>query len=170
MIVFGKERDYIVHDNENIKGMFGPYRFLSNFEQCNVFLDGLFYKSTEAAYQSAKTLDMNKRKEFTLMSPKDSMHAGRAMEKTDYFRRDWTTVKYDVMSSVVFDKFYRNIELRNKLILTGDKYISEENHWGDRYWGVCDGKGENNLGKIIMGIRAFWDIRGPQSIKSTPLF
>jgi len=30
------------------------------------------------------------------------------------------------------------------------------NHWGDRYWGVCDGKGENNLGKIQMGIRRFW--------------
>ena len=162
MIVFGKERDYIIHDNENIKGLFGDYRFLSNFEECPVWFDGLLYNSTEAAYQSGKTLDMNKRKEFTLMSPKESMHAGRAMEKTDFFRKDWKGVKYDVMSSCIFDKFYRNEDLKIKLLQTGNKYIEETNHWKDTWWGVCDGKGQSNLGKIIMGIRQFWQLKYKQ--------
>jgi hypothetical protein len=159
MIVFGKWRDYVVHDENNIKGLFGDYRFLSNFEVCPVWFDGLLYSSTEAAYQSAKTNDMEKRKEFTTMTPRDSMHAGRAMEKTTYFRSDWLEVKYEVMSSCIFDKFYRNKELREKLLATGDKYIEESNHWKDIYWGVCDGKGESNLGKVLMGIREFWKLQ-----------
>lgn len=159
MIVFGKWRDYVVHDENNIKGLFGPYRFLSNFEVCPVWFDGLLYTSTEAAYQSAKTTDMEKRKEFTTMDPKTAMNAGRAMEKTVFFRSDWLQVKYDVMSSCIFDKFYRNMELREQLLATGTKYIEETNHWKDIFWGVCDGKGESNLGKVLMGIREFWNVK-----------
>lgn len=159
MIVFGKWRDYVIHDENNIKGLFGEYRWMSNFHVCPVWFDGLLYTSTEAAYQSAKTLDMEKRKEFTTMEPKVAMKAGRALEKTEYFRADWKEVKYDVMSSCIFDKFYRNTELREKLIETGNRYIEETNHWGDIYWGVCNGVGESNLGKVLMAIRGFWKFK-----------
>lgn len=159
MIVFGKWRDYVIHDENNIKGLFGDYRFLSNFEECPVWFDGLLYGSTEAAYQSAKTTNMEKRKEFTTMKPNVAMRAGRAMEKTEFFRPDWLEVKYDVMSSCIFDKFYRNMEFRKKLLATGSKYIEETNHWGDVYYGVCDGVGESNLGKVLMGIREFWNVK-----------
>lgn len=27
------------------------------------------------------------------------------------------------------------------------------NHWHDTYWGVCDGAGENRLGKLLMQVR-----------------
>lgn len=30
----------------------------------------------------------------------------------------------------------------------------EGNTWGDKVWGVCDGIGENNLGKTLMRIRS----------------
>ena len=40
-----------------------------------------------------------------------------------------------------------------------DKYIEETNHWGDVFWGVCDGVGESNLGKVLMGIREFWNVK-----------
>jgi len=92
------------------------------------------------------------------MKPRDSMKAGRAIESTDLFRSNWKEVKYDIMSSVIFDKFYRNIELRQKLLATGNKYIEESNHWHDVYWGVCNGKGKSNLGKILMGVREFWKL------------
>ena len=39
MIVFGKERDYIIHDESQIKGFFGEYRFLSNFELGDVIYE-----------------------------------------------------------------------------------------------------------------------------------
>jgi len=34
-----------------------------------------------------------------------------------------------------------------KLLSTGNCEIQEGNYWGDTFWGVCKGKGENNLGK-----------------------
>lgn len=159
MFLSGKWRDYVVHDENNIKGLFGEYRWASNFHICPVWFDGLLYTSTEAAYQSAKTLDMEKRKEFTTMEPLESMRAGRALEKTPYFRADWNDVKYDVMSSCIFDKFYRNMDLREKLLATGSKNIEEANHWDDIYWGVCEGFGESNLGKVLMGIRNYWKLK-----------
>lgn len=36
----------------------------------------------------------------------------------------------------------------------GDAELIEGNTWGDRIWGVCDGVGENRLGKILMRVRA----------------
>jgi len=158
MQVYGKERDYVVHDKDNIKGFFGQYRFLSNFHTCEIHFDGLIYSSTEAAYQSAKTKDFEKRKEFTILVPNKSMKKGRELEKTSYFRKDWKEVKFDVMSAVIFDKFYRHPKLREALLDTGNKCLEETNHWGDRYWGVCDGTGESNLGKILMAVREYWKL------------
>jgi len=31
--------------------------------------------------------------------------------------------------------------------------LIEGNTWGDTYWGVCRGRGSNNLGKLLMKIR-----------------
>ncbi len=31
--------------------------------------------------------------------------------------------------------------------------LIEGNHWNDTFWGICNGNGENNLGKILMKIR-----------------
>ena len=39
------------------------------------------------------------------------------------------------------------------LLDTGDKFIEETNWWKDQFWGVYNGVGENNLGKILMRIR-----------------
>jgi predicted NAD-dependent protein-ADP-ribosyltransferase YbiA (DUF1768 family) len=30
----------------------------------------------------------------------------------------------------------------------------EGNSWGDTYWGVCKGKGQNKLGHILMQVRS----------------
>lgn len=60
----GKKRDYIVHDENNVKGFFGDYRFLSNFHMAPVWYESILYPSTEHAYQAAKTLDESVRMEF----------------------------------------------------------------------------------------------------------
>ena len=39
------------------------------------------------------------------------------------------------------------------MIETGDEYLEEGNTWGDRIWGTVNGKGQNNLGKILMRVR-----------------
>lgn len=50
-------------------------------------------------------------------------------------------------------KFEQNADLRCKLLTTGDAMLVEGNTWGDTVWGVCQGKGENRLGKILMRVR-----------------
>lgn len=40
-----------------------------------------------------------------------------------------------------------------KLLATRDRMLIEGNDWGDTFWGMVDGEGENNLGKILMRVR-----------------
>jgi hypothetical protein len=148
----GDWQKYAIHDDKNIKGFFGEYRYLSNFHVADVYFDGLKYPSSECAYQAAKTLETSLREEFVSMTPSQAKKGGSIID----LRPDWEDVKTEVMASIVFDKFYRNIDLRRKLIETGDKYLEESNHWSDRTWGVCKGTGENRLGRILMRTRSFW--------------
>lgn len=150
MLVFGKERSYIIHDEKNVKGFFEEYRFLSNFEVGDVVYDGVRYPSSENAYQAAKSLDPDVRKQFVSITPSQSKKLGRSIE----VRSDWENVKYRVMYDICLDKFTRHSHFGDALIETGDKYLEETNHWKDVTWGVCDGVGKNWLGKILMDIRS----------------
>lgn len=147
MIVMGKERDYIIHDDNNIKGFFGDYRWLSNYHLVDIEYDGLIYPSTEHAYQAAKFL--TNREDFLELSCLDARLKGQSNKPRD----NWNCMKYSVMFEVILYKFKHNTDLKNKLLETGSKYLEETNHWNDTYYGVCNGIGENNLGKILMKIR-----------------
>ena len=140
----------VVHDDDNIRGFFGKYRWLCNFYKCPVMWKGLTFTSTESAYQAAKSNNPKVWLDFVNLEPKDSKSLGRKV----VIREDWEDVKNQIMLDVCGDKFLRNKELRNKLIETGDKYLEETNWWGDQYWGVCKGEGKNNLGKTLMKIRS----------------
>ena len=138
-----------VHDDLNIKGFVDNYRWLSNFYPCKVLFKGLAFNSAENAYQAAKSLDPEVWKEFVPLSPAQAKKKGREIE----MREDWDKVKLGIMCDILVDKFHRNRDLRNKLLGTGDKYLEETNWWGDRYWGVCKGVGENHLGGLLMKVR-----------------
>jgi len=56
------------------------------------------------------------------------------------------------MTDLVRQKF-SNPQLAKQLLDTKDFELIEGNTWGDTFWGVCSGKGQNNLGKILMQIR-----------------
>ena len=58
------------------------------------------------------------------------------------------------MRQILAKKFTPTNELGQRLIATGDAELIEGNTWGDTIWGVCDGKGDNMLGKILMERRA----------------
>jgi ribA/ribD-fused uncharacterized protein len=143
------KRETVQHDEHNIKGFFDNYRFLSNFEPCDVLFDGIIYPSSENAYQAAKSLDTEVRKKFVDISSTESKKLGKIVE----IRTDWNNIKLDIMYSIVFDKFTRNSKLGDQLIETGDKYLEETNYWKDTYWGVCNGVGKNWLGRILMDVR-----------------
>jgi ribA/ribD-fused uncharacterized protein len=148
---FGMWKEYAVHDDKQIKGFFGDYRFLSNFELTYIDFEGRIYPSTENAFQACKTLDSDLREPFTKMTPAEAKKAGSKLP----LRGDWEHVKTDTMLAVCFDKFYRNRFLRERLLNTGDRYLEETNHWGDKTWGADykTGIGENRLGKILMKLR-----------------
>lgn len=127
----------------------GNYRFLSNFWHASIVFEGVTYPTTEHAYQAAKTLDMTKRQEIAQLStPGEAKKAGRSVDLRD----DWEDVKLGIME-VINEAKFQYPDLRDKLLATGDRQLVEGNTWGDRFWGVCDGEGENHLGHILMNIR-----------------
>jgi hypothetical protein len=64
-------------------------------------------------------------------------------------------VKLDVMLGLLRRKFTQ-LDLRRQLLATGDAELIEDNDWGDHFWGVCMGVGENHLGKLLMQVRGEW--------------
>ena len=67
-------------------------------------------------------------------------------------RSNWEGIKLDVMRLVLKLKFSSS-KLRDRLLATGDAILIYGNSIGDTFWGVCDGKGENHLGKLMMVLR-----------------
>lgn len=129
----------------------GENRWLSNFWPCNVVLDDMEFKSVEAAYVAAKTTDLNIRKAIQdLPKAGDCKRFGRKIKLSPY----WDGQKLQVMEYLLRQKFKAGGDLAKRLTSTGDCKIIEGNNWGDTFWGVCNGKGENNLGKILMKIRS----------------
>ncbi len=126
------------------------YFFLSNFYPVEIKLDGIVYPNAESAFQAQKTLNVEERRKFSMLkNPVQAKRLGRKVKLRD----DWEEVKLDIMTEVVSQKFLQHPHLIEMLLQTGDEELVEGNKWGDRFWGVCKGKGENHLGKILMKIR-----------------
>lgn len=68
-------------------------------------------------------------------------------------RSDWNKVKDDVMLELLRLKFAIP-DLRDKLLATENATLIEGNTWGDTYWGVCRGIGDNTLGVLLMQVRS----------------
>jgi N-glycosidase YbiA len=127
----------------------GNYNFLSNFSPSKVKCDlGLEYTTVEAAYQASKTTDYMIRKMFTEYKPKTAKNNGRKIK----LRENWEEIKVDIMLNLLRQKF-QDIDLRQKLIDTGDEELVEGNWWGDTFWGKCNGTGKNMLGELLMRVR-----------------
>jgi ribA/ribD-fused uncharacterized protein len=131
----------------------GEHRFLSNFWPATVTLDGMAFRSTEHAYQAAKTTDMAERSKFQVVkTPGAAKRLGRRIK----LRPDWESVKEAVMLDLNRQKF-SDPELAERLLGTGDAELIEGNTWGDRIWGMTleNGRwiGQNLLGRILMRVR-----------------
>jgi N-glycosidase YbiA len=130
----------------------GEYHFLSNFYPApiSLFHGRLVAATAEHLYQALKAVKPEDMR-FVLDAPTpgQAKRRGRAIE----VRPDWDEMKIAVMCAAITQKF-ANPELAQWLKDTGDAELIEGNTWGDRFWGVCKGEGENNLGKILMAYRA----------------
>lgn len=112
------------------------------------------YPSLEHAYQAAKTSDPNIHAQILLtVNPGAVKRLTRTKKFKQSMRMDWDQVKLQIMEDLTLLK-YKDPVLRRKLLATGDAQLVEGNTWGDTFWGVCDGQGDNHLGQILMRIRA----------------
>ena len=134
---------------ESILGFNNEFEFLSNFYPASIEYEGIIYPTVEHAYQAAKTMNLTHRSNIAkLKYAGQAKKAGRKLA----IRDDWEDVKVSVMEYLLRQKFSYE-DLKSKLIATEDRYIEETNHWNDTFWGVCNGKGQNILGKLLMKIR-----------------
>ena len=127
----------------------GKYDFLSNFAHCLFEHEGIIYPSVEHAFQAAKCIHQSDKLQIAFIkTPAAAKQYGSKVE----IRQDWEQVKLDIMYKLLLIKFSIPA-FKKKLLATGDIELIEGNTWGDRYWGVCRGQGENHLGKLLMRIR-----------------
>jgi ribA/ribD-fused uncharacterized protein len=135
---------------EKIERFDGDYAFLSNFYPAIVVLEGASFDCVECAFQAAKSEDPAYRSRIQAAhSPGQAKKLGRQVT----LRKDWESVKFGIMTRLVLQKFTRHPELGQRLLATGSVELVENNHWGDRVWGVCGGVGSNYLGQILMHVR-----------------
>ena len=129
----------------------GEYSFLSNFflTRRPIVYDRKEYRTSEHLFQAIKTTDPEWREKVRLAAT-----AGDA-KKLGYqvpLRADWEARKIEAMRLCLKLKFADPV-LRVKLMNTGTALLVEGNTWKDYFWGVCDGRGENWLGKLLMELR-----------------
>lgn len=135
--------------SKDIRGFFDEYRWLSNMWSCGVEYDSKMFPSSEHAYVYAKSPSEENFKILLEKTPTEAKKFGRDVILVD----NWNDIRLKVMKDIIWDKFTRNEDLRDKLLATEDSYIEETNYWKDTFWGVCDDVGQNHLGKIIMATR-----------------
>lgn len=128
----------------------GEYAFLSNFYEHPISNGVITFPTNEHYFQAMKTLEDDERLAIARAeTPGKAKRMGRSVK----LRSDWESIKLDVMETAVRIKF-TDPELAAKLIATGNEELVEGNWWNDTFWGVCNGVGENHLGKILMKVRA----------------
>ena len=126
------------------------YRWLSNFYASEIpTIYGIHAPTVEHYFQMSKAKRFVDAMEILCSkSPYDAKRLGRKVDMVE----NWEEVKLEVMEEALRLKFSIP-EFKDKLIATGDQELIEGNDWGDTYWGVCNGVGDNHLGKLLMKIR-----------------
>lgn len=128
------------------------YYFLSNMYPCEIKITFppnkqiYTFKCVESAFQACKCIE--RIHEFEGLNGYQAKKLGRKV----HLREDWEQVKLLIMKKLVYVKFQQHPDLYHRLInISGP--IVEENTWGDKFWGQCNGVGENHLGRILMEVR-----------------
>jgi ribA/ribD-fused uncharacterized protein len=140
--------------NDNaIVGFNGDYRFLSNFYSAPItYILGnteiITFPTSEHFYQAMKVRgDVNRQKHIaSLEKPGEAKRLGKVPSSEE--ERIYT------MREALWYKFKYSNELKERLIYTHPRKLIESNTWGDKFWGVCNGEGQNLLGRLLMELRS----------------
>jgi ribA/ribD-fused uncharacterized protein len=138
----------------------GRWRFLSNFHPCEVEHQGIKYPSVEHYYVALKCNNeqMLNGRHYTIGDFREmiarlpSAALAKSIGSKIQLRKDWNDKKLDIMLYGVREKF-KDAALAELLLSTEDIALVEYNDWNDKFWGVCQGKGLNHLGRILMKVR-----------------
>ncbi len=134
---------------DGIYGFRGEFRWMSNFHPVQIDFESRRWPSVEHAHQAAKTqIEVEKIAILEAPAPGRAKRLGRTLN----IRADWLEVRCDLMLRLQRLK-YQDRDLAFLLRRTGARHIEETNTWGDTFWGVCKGVGENQMGKILMEVR-----------------
>ena len=108
------------------------------------------WPTAEHAYQAQKTKDIAWR---TAIRKANHPAQAKRLGGNCPIRADWEKIKLDTMYRIQKVKFSQNAELRERLVETGAEDLIHEAPW-DSLWGNgSNGRGLNNLGKILMRVR-----------------
>lgn len=127
-----------------------PYGSFNNFKKAPFFIYNRWWKNVEAAYQAQKTSVPEEYDSIWIAAtPREARDLGQKVT----MRPDWDQVKYNVMLECVLAKFEQHKDLQELLLSTDNEELMEDSPI-DSYWGCgADGKGQNNLGKVLMEVR-----------------
>ena len=128
----------------------GPFKFLSNLYATPITYKGHTYCCLEAAYQAQKSLDSTIHARFAnIRLPYKARGMGQRIKT---IRPDWFDIRISIMEELLYIKF-SHPQLKEWLQCTGQSKIVECNTWGDTFWGIYNGVGENHLGTLLMKVR-----------------
>jgi len=130
-----------------------PHGPFSNFDTKHpIVIDGKTWPSTEHYFQAQKFAGTEHEEAVRLADkPRDAAAMGR--DRNRPLRKDWETVKDNVMRKAIRAKFTKHDDCLALLLSTGDAELIEHTT-NDHYWADGgDGSGKNMLGKILMEIR-----------------
>lgn len=138
-----------------IKEFQGEYRWLSNMWRIEPFThEGITYDTTEAFYVSMKTMNIAEREKIAKMNPYEAKKYGDVRADNIVLRPNWDSKTRIMYMTIALDYKFSQPKMQELLLSTGTQEIVEGNRWGDTFWGVCNGKGSNHLGKLLMQKRA----------------
>lgn len=137
-------------------------KWLSTFNKAEPFeYDDNIYPTVEHAFHAQKVNDEKKEEYQKLfinqeLEPNEAKKMGgkKYFEENNYnLREDWDSIKLILMEEITKLYYSYNPEMLEKLKSTGNKKLIHTGFRIDDYWGVKNGVGENNHGKILMKIR-----------------
>lgn len=127
------------------------YGEFSNFAAYPIKLNGKVWPTTEHYFQAMKFESKKDQNEIRLTkSPMEAARKGRDRKRK--LRRNWESIKDNVMREAVMQKF-THPEIKELLLRTGSAKLVEHTE-NDSYWGDGgNGSGKNKLGRILMEVR-----------------
>ena len=109
--------------------------YLSNYYLAPMDFEGLTnYRFAESVFQSLKYKKVKSRNIYRTMAPSTAYLRG---QKIKPLRQDWEKVKIPLMTQVMFEKFWQNEKLLDRLLDTGEEEFEFVNTYHDNFWGVC---------------------------------